>query len=144
MVGNQPPKDDDLNGLALVDLMKDADKEEKEMDDGDKKDDIEIEDNLNKVERAIMQEVDDVVVACKTKPVCHILYKVRLRPSSFGFILLSTMLNTICSPQLWKFAYSIKNSSIILLSEWNKVLKQLAEGDKALSLHIMPQDVSTC
>jgi hypothetical protein len=52
-------------------------------------------------------------------------------------------LNTMCSPQLQKFAYSVKNSSTILLPEWNKVLKQLAEGDKALSLCIMPRDVST-
>jgi hypothetical protein len=51
-------------------------------------------------------------------------------------------LNTMCSPQLQKFAYSVKNSSTILLPEWNKVLKQLAEGDKALSLCIMPRDVS--
>jgi hypothetical protein len=48
------------------------------------------------------------------------------------------------SPQLHKFAYSVKNSSTILLLEWNKVLKQLAEGDKALSVCIMPRDVSTC
>jgi hypothetical protein len=44
----------------------------------------------------------------------------------------------MCSPQLQKFAYSVKNSSTILLPEWNKVLKRLAEGDKALSLCIMP------
>lgn len=48
----------------------------------------------------------------------------------------------MCSPQLQKFAYSVKNSSTILLPEWNKVLKWLAEGDKALSLRIMPRDVS--
>ena len=142
MVGDQPSEDNDLDGLALVNLMKDTDKEEKEMDDGDEENDIEIEDDLNKVERAIMQKVDNVVVACETKPVCHILYKVRLRPSSFGFVLLSTMLNIMCTPQLWKFAYSMKNSSTILLPEWNKVLKHLAEGDKALSLCIMPRDVS--
>ncbi len=38
----------------------------------------------------------------------------------------------------------MKNSSTILLPEWNKVLKQLAEGDKTLSLCIMPRDVSIC
>jgi len=38
----------------------------------------------------------------------------------------------------------VKNSSTILLLEWNKVLKQLAEGDKVLSVCIMPQNVSIC
>jgi len=122
-VGDQPPEDNDLDGLALIDLMKDTNKEEKEMDDRDEEDDIGIEDDLNEVERALTQEVDNVAVACETKPVHHILYKVRLTPSSFGFVLLSTTLNIMCTPQLQKFAYSVKNSSMILLPEWNKVLK---------------------
>jgi len=61
--------------------MKDADKKEKETDEGDK-DDIKLEDNLKEVEMAIRQEVDNVVVARETKLVHHILYKVR--PYSFG------------------------------------------------------------
>ncbi len=62
--------------------MKDADKEEKEMDEGDEEDVIELEDDLKEVEMAMRQEVDDVVVSCKTKPVCYVLYKVR--PYSSG------------------------------------------------------------
>ena len=77
MVVDQPPEDDDLDDMVLVDLMKDVEKEEKEMDDGDDEDDIEIEDNLTEVERALRQEIDDVVVAHETKPVRHVLYKVR-------------------------------------------------------------------
>jgi hypothetical protein len=77
MVADQPPEDNDLDDAVLVDLMKDVEKEEKEMDDGDDEDDIEIEDNLTEVERALRQEIDDVAVACKTKPVRHVLYKVR-------------------------------------------------------------------
>jgi hypothetical protein len=78
---DQPLEDDNLDE-ALVDLMKDADKEEKEMDEGDEEDDIELEDDLMEVEMAMRQQVDDVVVAHKTKPVCHVLYKVR--PYSSG------------------------------------------------------------
>jgi hypothetical protein len=76
-VVDQPPEDDDLDDVVLVDLMKDVEKEEKEMDDGDDEDDIEIEDDLMEVERALRQEIDDVVVAHETKPVHHVLYKVR-------------------------------------------------------------------
>ncbi len=80
--GDQPLEDDDLDEAALVDLMKDADKEEKEMDEGDNEDDIKLEDDLMEVETAMRQEVDDVAVARETKPVRHILYKVRPYSSS--------------------------------------------------------------
>ncbi len=79
---DQPLEDDDLNEAALVDLMKDADKEEKEMDGGDEEDDIELEDNLKEVETAMRQEVNNVAVAHETKPVCYVLYKVRPYSSS--------------------------------------------------------------
>ena len=78
---DQPLEDNDLD-KALVDLMKDADKEEKEMDEGDEEDDIELEDDLMEVETAMRQQVDDVAVARETKPVHHVLYKVR--PYSSG------------------------------------------------------------
>jgi len=52
-VGNKPLEDKDLDEVALVNLMKDADKEEKEMDEGDEEDDIEFEGDLMEVEMAI-------------------------------------------------------------------------------------------
>jgi hypothetical protein len=49
--------------------------------------------------------------------------------------------------QLRKFAYSLKNSTMILLLEWNKVIKKLAVEstgvEKALTLRMMPRDVRT-
>ena len=50
--------------------------------------------------------------------------------------------------QLWKLAYAIKGSTMILLPRWKEILEELATiaintKKKLLSVHIMPRDVST-
>jgi hypothetical protein len=46
--------------------------------------------------------------------------------------------------QLRKFAYAVKNSTTLLLPEWNNIVKRLAaDTKKSLSLRVMPRDVTT-
>jgi hypothetical protein len=75
-VGEELPDDEAPDEDEFADLMKDADKEEKEMDDGDGEDGVDMEDDITEVEAVMREEIKNAAMA--TQPVRHVLYKVSL------------------------------------------------------------------
>lgn len=68
------PDDEALDEDEFVNLMKDADKEEKDMDDGNGEDGVDMEDDIAEVEAVMREEIESAAMV--TQPVRHVLYKV--------------------------------------------------------------------
>jgi len=63
-----------LDEMELAELVKNAEKEEKEIDEGDNEDDTHLEDDLEEMETMIRDDVESARTS--TQPVRHVLYKV--------------------------------------------------------------------
>ena len=121
-----------------------------EEEDDDDESNREIVGDLEEIEEAMKEEVSEV--AKVVKPVCQVLFKVRLL-LSFSFITFFTLLFHLlmfCYIQLRKLAYAMKRSTTVLLPWWKEILEEIAATEtanpsnkKPLPVWIMPQDVST-
>jgi hypothetical protein len=131
----------DAAAQALATLSSDIEREERSME-GDLVRDEEQDDN-NEGLVDIRQEMSDEEITALDKslqPVRLVLAKVSsvsIEPS-----------HTHNQFQIRKLAFTIKNSTTIVLPEWRSILEQHAEAskvakEKPLSVRMMPRDVST-